>query len=174
MRQQADAAKKLLTIPDGDHLTLLNVWNSWQQSKYHVQRFCNIRLYHISLGGQDKNWAWENFLAARALQQADNVRAQLQRNMERFEIDLLSLSDSEKLYKAVRQALVCGFFMQVAHKEGEKGNYVTVKDHQVCFVDGLFPPGVIVDNAHTCRWLRSTPLVGWRHLQNGSSSMNLF
>jgi len=27
--------------------------------------------------------------------------------------------------------LVCGFFMQVAHKEGEKGNYLTVKDNQV-------------------------------------------
>jgi len=32
---------------------------------------------------------------------------------------------------AVRQALVCGFFMQVAHKEGDKGNYLTVKDNQV-------------------------------------------
>jgi pre-mRNA-splicing factor ATP-dependent RNA helicase DHX15/PRP43 len=32
MRKEADIAKKLLTVPDGDHLTLLNVYNSWQQS----------------------------------------------------------------------------------------------------------------------------------------------
>jgi pre-mRNA-splicing factor ATP-dependent RNA helicase DHX15/PRP43 len=113
MRKEADAAKKLLSVPEGDHLTLLNVYNSWQGS------------------GQNKNWAWDNFLAARALQQADNVRAQLQRNMERSELDLVSISDPTKMYKAVRMALVCGFFMQVAHKEGEKGNYLTVKDNQV-------------------------------------------
>ena len=53
--------------------------------------------------------------------------------MERFEIELVSVSDETKLFIKIRQALVCGFFMQIAHKEGEKGNYLTVKDHQVCF-----------------------------------------
>ena len=37
------------------------------------------------------------------------------------------------LWFSVGQTLVCGFFMQVAHKEGEKGNYLTVKDNQVRF-----------------------------------------
>ena len=55
--------------------------------------------------------------------------------MERFEIELVTLSDETKLFVKIRQALVCGFFMQIAHKEGEKGNYLTVKDHQVCFFD---------------------------------------
>jgi pre-mRNA-splicing factor ATP-dependent RNA helicase DHX15/PRP43 len=72
-----------------------------------------------------------NYVSARALAQAENVRAQLQRTMERFEIDLVSMEDASKLYIQVRIALVCGFFMQVAHKEGEKGNYLTVKDNQV-------------------------------------------
>lgn len=80
----------------------------------------------------DKNWTWTNYLSARALAQADNVRAQLQRTMERYEVELVSMQDERKLWQAVRQALVCGFFMQVAHKEGEKGNYLTVKDNQVC------------------------------------------
>ena len=35
------------------------------------------------------------------------------------------------MYLNIRQALVCGFFMQVAHKEGEKGSYLTIKDNQV-------------------------------------------
>ena len=51
--------------------------------------------------------------------------------MERSEIELLSLEDEKKLYLNIRKALVCGFFTQVAHKEGEKGAYMTVKDHQV-------------------------------------------
>ncbi|KAJ8519175.1 hypothetical protein ONZ45_g3814 [Pleurotus djamor] len=112
-RSAADAAKAAFTVPDGDHLTLLNVYNQY------------------ILNMHDKNWAWNNFLSARALAQAENVRNQLQRNMERFEVELISLSDEKKLYTNIRQALVCGFFMQVAHKEGEKGSYLTVKDNQV-------------------------------------------
>ncbi|KAJ7796641.1 P-loop containing nucleoside triphosphate hydrolase protein [Mycena olivaceomarginata] len=109
----AEAAKALLTVPDGDHLTMLNVYSEYVNNQH------------------DKNWAWTHYLSARALAQADNVCKQLERTMERFEVELVSLSDRLKLYQNVRQALVCGFFMQVAHKEGEKGNYLTVKDNQV-------------------------------------------
>jgi pre-mRNA-splicing factor ATP-dependent RNA helicase DHX15/PRP43 len=51
--------------------------------------------------------------------------------MERFEIDMITLDDPKKLFTNIRKALVAGFFMQVAHKEGERGNYLTVKDNQV-------------------------------------------
>lgn len=56
--------------------------------------------------------------------------------MERFEIELISVADQKKSHLAVRQALCNGFFMQVAHKEGEKGNYLTVKDNQVMYFSG--------------------------------------
>lgn len=114
-RKESDAAKQLLTVPDGDHLTLLNVYNEYKTNQH------------------DKNWTWQNYLSARSLAQADNVRSQLQRIMERFDIDLVSVEykDQRKHYENIRQALVCGFFMQVAHKEGEKGSYLTVKDNQV-------------------------------------------
>jgi pre-mRNA-splicing factor ATP-dependent RNA helicase DHX15/PRP43 len=135
-RKEADIAKKQLAVPDGDHLSLLNVYNSWVQSKtLHFSSLLPCSLV-VPSDGRDKNWAWENFLAARALAQADNVRAQLERNMERFELDLISIAEPTKLYKAVRMALVCGFFMQIAHKEGDKGSYLTVKDNQVV---GLHP-----------------------------------
>jgi len=48
--------------------------------------------------------------------------------MARFDVDLVSVGDESKLYQRVREALVCGFFMQVARKE-EKG-YITIKDNQ--------------------------------------------
>jgi pre-mRNA-splicing factor ATP-dependent RNA helicase DHX15/PRP43 len=32
-RREADAAKALLTVPDGDHLTMLNVYNEYVNSK---------------------------------------------------------------------------------------------------------------------------------------------
>jgi pre-mRNA-splicing factor ATP-dependent RNA helicase DHX15/PRP43 len=81
----------------------------------------------------DKNWAYSHYLSLEALSQADKARHQLERIMESSEIELVSIADPPKLAAAIRQALVCGFFMQVAHKEGERGNYVTVKDQQVIF-----------------------------------------
>lgn len=51
--------------------------------------------------------------------------------MERYEVALLSTADERKMYMNIRKVLCCGYFMQVAHKEGEKGNYLTVKDNQV-------------------------------------------
>ncbi|CEL52981.1 pre-mRNA-splicing factor ATP-dependent RNA helicase DHX15/PRP43 [Rhizoctonia solani AG-1 IB] len=116
-RKEADAAKAALTVPDGDHLTLYNVYSHYYNNK------------------DDKNWCWNNYLSQRALQQAENVRNQLERTMERFDLDLVGIMDERKRSLAVRQALVCGFFMQVGHK-GDKNTYTTVKDHQVV---GLHP-----------------------------------
>jgi len=114
-RKEADAAKQMLSVPDGDHLTLLNVFNEYQNNLH------------------DRNWAWSNYISARSLSQAENVRAQLLRVMERLEIDLVtkSYNDQTRHYVDIRRALVCGYFMQVAHREGEKGSYLTVKDNQV-------------------------------------------
>jgi len=113
-RQRADEMKKLFAHEDGDHLTMLNVYHAFK--------------------GQDNQPAWcrEHFLSYRALQNADNVRAQLQRIMERLEIQLLSTEFSEKsYYENIRKALVSGFFMQVAMKNITGKAYTTVKDNQV-------------------------------------------
>lgn len=86
----------------------------------------------IVADSDDRNWAWNNYVSARSLSQADNVRAQLLRVMERLEIDLVTktYADQTRHYMNIRKALVCGYFMQIAHKEGEKGSYLTVKDNQ--------------------------------------------
>ncbi|KAJ9112442.1 DEAH-box ATP-dependent RNA helicase prp43 [Naganishia adeliensis] len=113
-RREADQAKAQFTHPDGDHLTLLNVYHAFKQNE------------------GDKNWAYNNFLSARSLQQADNVRMQLRRHMEKFDLDLVSTAWEDKNYWVnIRKALTCGFFMQVAHRSGEKGSYTTVKDNQI-------------------------------------------
>ena len=94
---------------------------------------CHYRQQYCPIDLHDRNWAWNNYISARSLAQADNVRAQLLRVMERLEIDLVTKSykDPTRHYMDIRKALVCGYFMQVAHKEGDKGNYLTIKDNQV-------------------------------------------
>ncbi|KAF8335376.1 P-loop containing nucleoside triphosphate hydrolase protein [Cantharellus anzutake] len=112
-RAEADAAKALFTIPESDHLTLLNVYNNYMHNM------------------QDKKWAWNNYLADRALTQAQNIRTQLKSMMEKHDIDLVSTTDQEKLYVNIRKSLVCAFFMQIARKENQRKTYSTVKDSQL-------------------------------------------
>ena len=131
-RKEADTAKQLLSIPDGDHLTLLNVFNEYQNSTYRSNIFSPL-LTKILSDSRDRDWAWNNYVSAGSLAEAANVRAQILRIMERFGIDLVTKSykDQTMHYTDIRKALVCGYFMQVAHKNGLGGSYLTVKDNQV-------------------------------------------
>ena len=113
-RKRADEMKNLFAHPDGDHLTLLNVYHAFKSPT----------------AQQDpKQWCHEHFLSLRALQQADNVRLQLRRIMEREELELVSTPfEDKKYYENIRRALVAGFFMQVAKKQGNTKQYEQVKD----------------------------------------------
>ena len=133
----------MLTIPDGDHLTLLNVYNAYIQSEFpasSAKHHSHLYVSHFA-DQHDKNWCWSNFISQRAMPQADNVRAQLQRQMEKFEIELVSVpEDNPNFYTNVRVALVNGYFMQVAHKGSERGMYKTLKDNQVRAREGREGP----------------------------------
>ena len=52
--------------------------------------------------------------------------------MERFDLDLVSTDfNDKKYYTQIRQVIAASFFMQTAHREGEKNSYMTLKDNQV-------------------------------------------
>jgi pre-mRNA-splicing factor ATP-dependent RNA helicase DHX15/PRP43 len=113
-RKRADEMKDLFTHQDGDHLTMLNVYHAFKSP---------------AAQENPKQWCHDHFLSYRALQQADNVRLQLKRIMEREELELLSTPfEDKKYYENIRRALVAGFFMQVAMKDNK--TYTTVKDNQ--------------------------------------------
>ena len=115
-RKRADEMKQLFAHPDGDHLTMLNVYHAFKGPQAQVN---------------PKQWCHDHFLSLRALQSADNVRLQLKRIMEREELDLVSVPFEDKnYYSNIRRALVAGFFMQVAKKEGNSKTYTTIKDDQ--------------------------------------------
>lgn len=117
-RKAADEAKNSFAHPDGDHLTLLNV--------YHA--------YRSDAAQADPNeWCYQNYLSLRSLQSADNVRAQLKRLMEKNGLELMSTPYEDRNYFTnIRKALTAGYFMQVAKKssQGGKNSYTTVKDNQ--------------------------------------------
>ena len=115
-RKRADEMKNLFAHPDGDHLTLLNVYHAFKAPEAQTD---------------PKQWCHDHFLSFRSLTSADNVRLQLKRIMEVNEIELMSTPfEDKKYYENIRKALVSGFFMQVAKREGTGKTYVTVKDDQ--------------------------------------------
>jgi len=112
-KKAADESKMKFAHIDGDHLTLLNVYHAFKQNH------------------EDQQWCYDNFLNLRSLKQADNVRQQLARIMDRFNLKRTSTEfNSREYYINIRRSLVTGFFMQIAHLE-RTGHYLTVKDNQV-------------------------------------------
>ena len=115
-RKRADEMKALFAHPDGDHLTMLNVYHAFKGDDAQA----NLR-----------QWCHDHFLSLRSLQSADNVRMQLKRIMEREELELMSTPfEDKKYYENIRRALVSGFFMQVAKREANGKTYTTVRDNQ--------------------------------------------
>jgi pre-mRNA-splicing factor ATP-dependent RNA helicase DHX15/PRP43 len=65
--------------------------------------------------------------------------------MEREDLELMSTPfEDKKYYENIRRALVSGFFMQVAKRDGSGKTYVTVKDDQSVL---LHPSTVLAQEA---------------------------
>ncbi|KAI5305027.1 DEAH-box ATP-dependent RNA helicase prp22, partial [Ascosphaera atra] len=99
-QQQADQKKAKFHDPHGDHLTLLNVYNGWKTSRFSTP------------------WCFENFIQARQMRRAQDVRQQLVTIMERYHHGIVSCArDTER----VRRALCAGFFRNAARKDPQEG-----------------------------------------------------
>ena len=88
--------------------------------------FCTLFIDH-----EEIQWCYDNFLNNRSLKSADNVRQQLARIMDRFNLKRTSTDfNSREYYVNIRKSLVTGFFMQVRK---EKVGFTP-------FIAGLFQP----------------------------------
>ena len=97
---QADQKKAKFHDPHGDHLTLLNVYNGWKNA------------------GFSNPWCFENFIQARSMRRAQDVRQQLASIMERYKHVVVSCGRNTM---KVRQALCSGFFRNAARKDPQEG-----------------------------------------------------
>ncbi|KAF9162478.1 DEAH-box ATP-dependent RNA helicase prp22 [Actinomortierella ambigua] len=97
---QADSKKAKFHQPEGDHLTLLTVYNGWKASKF------------------SNPWCFENFIQARSMKRAQDVRKQLLGYMDRYNQDVISCG---KNYTRVRRALCGGYFRHAAKKDPQEG-----------------------------------------------------
>jgi ATP-dependent RNA helicase DDX35 len=108
MRSAADAAHKKFAVAEGDHLTLLNIYNSFV------------------LAQKNPNWCHDLFLNHRALSRAVEIRGQLRRYCRQFSIPLKSCENSAQAHVLIRKAIVAGFFANAAQLQ-PSGAYKPVR-----------------------------------------------
>lgn len=73
-----------------------------------------LNFNHFKLDNEDPQWCYDNFINYRSLKSGDNVRQQLSRIMDRFNLKRTSTEFTSKdYYLNIRKSLTTGFFMQV-------------------------------------------------------------
>lgn len=108
----ADQKKAKFHQSEGDHMTLLAVYNSWKNNKF------------------SNPWCFENFVQARSLRRAQDIRKQMLGIMDRHKLDVVSCG---KTTSRAQKAITSGFFRNAARKDPHEG-YRTVTDNQVVFI----------------------------------------
>nr|CAD7196347.1 unnamed protein product [Timema douglasi] len=108
----ADQKKAKFNQAEGDHLTLLAVYNSWKNNKF------------------SNAWCYENFVQIRTLKRAQDVRKQLLGIMDRHKLDVVSAG---KNTVRVQKTVCSGFFRNAAKKDPQEG-YRTLVDSQVVYI----------------------------------------
>ena len=107
---QADAKKAKFFQSEGDHLMLLAVYEAWKNAKF------------------SNPWCYENYLQARAMRRAQDVRKQLVTILDRYKMDVLSAGRDWDL---VRRAIVAGYFTNAAKKDPQEGYRTMVEGSPV-------------------------------------------
>ncbi|KAH3715891.1 hypothetical protein DPMN_058605, partial [Dreissena polymorpha] len=108
----ADQRKAKFHQIEGDHVTLLAVYNAWKNNKF------------------SSPWCFENFVQVRTLKRAQDVRKQMLGIMDRHKLDVVSCG---KATSKVQKAICSGFFRNAAKKDPQEG-YRTLVDSQVVYI----------------------------------------
>lgn len=101
-KKPAESAKRKFAVEEGDHLTLLNVYQAF-----------------TTKGQKSSKWCRDNYLNFKALSRAVSVRAQLKKYLERFTADAdqaRSRSDTAT-GESIRRCLTTGYFAHAARMQ---------------------------------------------------------
>ncbi|XDV19633.1 hypothetical protein PO909_025073 [Leuciscus waleckii] len=133
--EAASTHRRLLLHPEGDHMTLINVYNAYLQHN------------------EDEIWCRTNFLNASALRLAVVIRAELLEVMQRIELPVsppaFGCQDNST---NIKRALISGFFLKVAHDVDGSGNYLLLTHRHVSHLHPF--------SSYRCRRPRPDP-PGW-------------
>ncbi|XP_076834942.1 putative pre-mRNA-splicing factor ATP-dependent RNA helicase DHX32 [Brachyhypopomus gauderio] len=124
-KQKALACHHSFHHADGDHFTLINVYNAYKHSQH-------------SSRSSLAQWCADHYLSLAALQTADAIRAELAEILRRIELPVSSPAFGSKTNTLnIKQALLAGFFMQVARDIDGSGNYFILTHKHVAQIHPL-------------------------------------
>ncbi|KAI4285320.1 MAG: hypothetical protein L6R38_000744 [Xanthoria sp. 2 TBL-2021] len=104
-KRSSETARRKFAAEEGDHLTLLNVYQAF-----------------ITKGRKEAKWCKDNYLNFRSMSKAVSIRAQLKRYMERFGIDVGESLGSQKTPgdpDQIRKCLTAGYFAHAARMQAD-------------------------------------------------------
>uniref|UniRef100_UPI00358F01F0 probable ATP-dependent RNA helicase DHX35 isoform X1 n=1 Tax=Myxine glutinosa TaxID=7769 RepID=UPI00358F01F0 len=136
-KAKAARAKRKFAVEEGDHLTLLNVYEAFMKHKKNSQ------------------WCQENFLNYKGLVRAVAVREQLVRLLARLDVPSCS---SEGDPDAVLRCIVSGFFANAAQFH-YTGNYRTIREGYELFIH----PSSVLYGEKPPKWVLYSELVQSTH-----------
>lgn len=108
----ADNAKRKFSVYEGDHITLLNVYEAFLK--------CN----------KSSRWCHEHFLNYKGLSRAVKIREQFKKLLLQFKVPLISCDGD---IDSICQCIVSGFFANAARLH-PSGSYRTVRDDHPLYI----------------------------------------
>ncbi|XP_038827056.1 ATP-dependent RNA helicase DQX1-like [Salvelinus namaycush] len=133
--QKEEAAathRRPLLHNEGDHLTLINIYNAYIQHN------------------EDDAWCTTNFLNPAALRLAGMIRAELLEVMQRIELPVSPPAfGCQDNCTNIKRALISGFFLKVAHDVDGSGNYLLLTHRHVAHLHPF--------SSYLCRRPRPNP-----------------
>nr|CAB3237896.1 pre-mRNA-splicing factor ATP-dependent RNA helicase PRP16 [Phallusia mammillata] len=124
--EESDAKREKFSVPESDHMTLLNVYQQWKANGYSA------------------TWCNEHFIHAKAMRKVREVRSQLKEIAEQQKMPLKSAGND---WDAIRKCICAAYFHHAAMLKGI-GEYVNLRNGMPCHLhptSALFGMGFTPD-----------------------------
>jgi len=124
--EESDAAREKFFVPESDHLSLLNVYDSWEKH------------------GRRDAWCKKHFLHGKSLRKAEEVRSQLKDIMATKGIEYLTCGSD---WDIIRKCICSAYFHQAAKLKGI-GEYQNLRSGMPCHLhptSALYGMGITPD-----------------------------
>ncbi|GAM19019.1 hypothetical protein SAMD00019534_021940 [Acytostelium subglobosum LB1] len=133
---QSQSIRRSFTVKEGDHLTLLNLFNIFSRKSK-----------------SDSSWCHENQINYKVMLRCVQVRKQLLAYAKKYQIKLISITDNNDKNipdktVPIRKAIVSGFFTNAAHLQPD-GSYQTVKDKHKLWIH----PTSVLSTVNSPEWV---------------------
>ncbi|XP_016435475.1 pre-mRNA-splicing factor ATP-dependent RNA helicase DEAH10 isoform X4 [Nicotiana tabacum] len=117
--EESRNALKSFASPDGDHLTLLNVYRAADEFFQKNKMVNSEEKAEKSL----RKWCKDNYINSRSLKHARDIHSQILRNVEQMGLRVTSCEDDMLLF---RRCLAASFFLKAAMKQPDGVYRVTL------------------------------------------------